>query len=158
LTPENWRFILKELERVTKPGGWIELVEFAVTNGNAGPNLKKVNGWLKESMMLRGVNLDIALDPGLKFLLEEANVINVHEDILRIPLYEGGGEVAKLMKEDTKLAESFFIPLISRTFGIPLEEVKEVCEASCVERDELKSYLQCFIAWGQKKEVSIVLD
>jgi ubiquinone/menaquinone biosynthesis C-methylase UbiE len=43
LTRNNWTFVLKEIEKVTKPGGWIELVEFSFTPENYGPNLKKSN-------------------------------------------------------------------------------------------------------------------
>ena len=41
LTPANWVAVVVELERVTKPGGWIELVECDGYGGNNGPNTAK---------------------------------------------------------------------------------------------------------------------
>lgn len=41
LTPANWVAVVAELERVTKPGGWIELVEVDGFGGNNGPNTAK---------------------------------------------------------------------------------------------------------------------
>jgi ubiquinone/menaquinone biosynthesis C-methylase UbiE len=43
-TEKEWEdTVLKELIRVCKPGGWIELVELDYTYLNQGPTFKKVN-------------------------------------------------------------------------------------------------------------------
>jgi hypothetical protein len=109
-------------------------------------------------MMTRGVNLDIALDPGHKSLLEEAKVVNIQEEIIRMPFYKGGGKVGELLKDDSKMADKFLAPMVSRTLGISLEEFKKVREASYDEVEEYKTYGKCFMIWGQKREVSFGLN
>lgn len=41
LTPDDWKKVMTELERITKPGGWIELVEIDGVGGNNGPHMSK---------------------------------------------------------------------------------------------------------------------
>lgn len=50
-TPNDWTKAVKELIRVTKPGGWVELLEFNYEIERMGPNVQlivKAGGYYKE--------------------------------------------------------------------------------------------------------------
>jgi hypothetical protein len=136
---------------VTKPGGWIELVEFTSSIENPGPNTKKISDWMNDAMMPRGINVDIAISPGLKFLLGEANVINVQEEHLRIPLHKEGGKISELLGETMKMSHTFIGPMVTRALGLSVEEYTRVSVATESEMEEYKSYFNCYMAWGQKQ-------
>jgi hypothetical protein len=57
------------------------------------------------------------------------------------------------MKDNSKIADAFLAPMIFRILGVPPEEFKEAREASYDEVEEYKTYGNCFMVWGQKREV-----
>lgn len=50
-TLEEWATAIQELVRVTKPGGWIELVEFNLIYNRQGPNYQDFQNTRKHSPM-----------------------------------------------------------------------------------------------------------
>jgi ubiquinone/menaquinone biosynthesis C-methylase UbiE len=150
LTPENWSFILKELKRVTKSGGWIELVEGTIRVENGGPNTDKKANWVIGALKLRGVDMNIIINPGLKVLLEEAGVVNIHQKTVPMPLHKEGGKLGELGRKHLKLSEGFIGQMATRSFGVTQEEYDEVIRKGEEEMDENKSYGNIFFAWGQK--------
>jgi ubiquinone/menaquinone biosynthesis C-methylase UbiE len=60
LSTENWRTALRELYRVTKPGGWIQLIEIdaQAMRPRTGPGGKKLLEWLQDLMNQTGLVVD----------------------------------------------------------------------------------------------------
>lgn len=44
----NWPAVIRELIRVTRPGGWVELLEMGVTLQHAGPETTRLLTWMEE--------------------------------------------------------------------------------------------------------------
>jgi SAM-dependent methyltransferase len=75
MAPEKWPITLRELARVTKPGGWIESVEGGLTHiFDASIALSTYTGWVRQLLRQRGVEADyvaklpfdvLALSPAL---------------------------------------------------------------------------------------------
>lgn len=49
-SPADWAIAVKELIRVTKPGGWIELFEYDMQLQRAGPSFDKLHAACKSSL------------------------------------------------------------------------------------------------------------
>ncbi|KAF9961486.1 hypothetical protein BGZ65_010631, partial [Modicella reniformis] len=128
LTPEEWIRVVKELERVTVPGGWIELVEVDGHGGNNGPFTAKIWGWVERALMSRGISSLIGQEPGLPKLLEMAGAVNVHQDVLRLPTGEHGGKIGQLLKENEQSFWGAVTPMVIHGAGVDKNEYEEAME------------------------------
>lgn len=93
----RWQFVVSELVRVTRPGGWVELVEGGLPpNGGAGMNML-------HSLTIEGgnkVGLDMTVGSRLGAYLQNAGMVNVRSRELAVPLGSQAGRVGKLMAMD----------------------------------------------------------
>lgn len=152
LTPEEWIRVVKELERVTRPGGWIELVEVDGHGGNNGPYTAKIWGWVERALKSRGVNSLIGRDPGLPKILELAGVTNIHQDVLRLPTGEHGGKIGQLLKENEQSFWNAVTPMMIHAAGVDKDEYEEAMEIADSEVEEYKSFHIFYVATGQKRD------
>ena len=79
MAPEKWPIALRELVRVTKPGGWIESVEGGLTQiFDAATALSTYTGWVRQLLRQRGVEADyVAKLPFDMLALSPAQVTKV---------------------------------------------------------------------------------
>ncbi|KAG0300711.1 hypothetical protein BGZ98_008965 [Dissophora globulifera] len=152
LTPAEWVQVVKELERVAKPGGWIELVEADGHGGNNGPYSAKIWRWLEQALWTLGVNIRITQDPGLVTILKEANVVNIHQDVLKLPTGDHGGKVGKLLQENEQSFWSAIAPMVIHGANVDKEDYDEALRMAEIEVEEYKSYHIFYVATGQKRE------
>jgi SAM-dependent methyltransferase len=153
LTRDHWTFVLKELERITKPGGWIELVEANVTPGNAGPHTHKLCDWLNSVMSMKGIDLNIGEIPGLPAMMKEANIVNIQHEVIHLPSHKEGGKAAVLLKEDAIMSWGFISQMAMRDLGVSQEECDEAIRLANDEIEEYKTYGVFYFARGQKQEM-----
>ncbi|KAF9177072.1 hypothetical protein BGZ49_005799 [Haplosporangium sp. Z 27] len=151
LTPENWVNVIKELERVTKPGGWIELAEVDGKGDSAGPCTSKIWDWIDKALLTRGVDVFIGKDERLKRMVEEANIVNVNQYVIPLPTGEHGGKVGKLLLDNVLSFYSAVTPIVIHGAGVDKEEYEEAVRISQKEVEEYKSYHVFFIITGQKR-------
>ncbi|KAF9993357.1 hypothetical protein BGZ80_002483, partial [Entomortierella chlamydospora] len=152
LTPDDWVKVIAEIERVTKPGGYIELVEADGTGGNNGPYATKIWGWVNKALLTRGVDLMIGRNSRLKTMAEQANIVNVSEEVLRLPTGDHGGKVGKLLKENELAFWSAITPVVIHGAGVDKDEYEEAVKIAQKEVEEYKSYHIFYVIIGQKRE------
>ncbi|KAK3808681.1 MAG: hypothetical protein J3Q66DRAFT_355390 [Benniella sp.] len=152
LTPEEWIRVVKELERVTVPGGWIELVEVDGHGGNNGPNTAKIWEWVERALMSRGVTSQIGRDPGLPKILEMAGVTNIRQNVLRLPTGEHGGKIGQLLKENEQSFWNTIAPMVIHAAGVDKNEYEDALEIAESEVEEYKSFHIFYVATGQKRD------
>lgn len=89
----RWQWVAYELCRVTKPGGWVELVEGGTLQGS-GPNSRAVNAWAVEMCDRRGINVRIGSQ--LDRFLREAQLVGVQLREVVLPVGQTHGHMGKL--------------------------------------------------------------
>ena len=77
LPAQQWPRLLRELARITRPGGWVECVEPAEEIFDAGPGYRRLGAWTAHMCRERGLDPD--LGPKLRLLLQAAGLEQVKE-------------------------------------------------------------------------------
>ncbi|KAG0366622.1 hypothetical protein BGZ54_005101 [Gamsiella multidivaricata] len=157
LTVDDWPVALKELKRVMKPGGWIELFEPCMRVHRAGARTREVMRWCSRLLQEeRGLDFDFAGEK-MKLLCEsdEIGFRNVKLERLSIPVGSWGGRVGQAMAENMVLIfqnlQSALIPDDTTTPNGPAQKAFDVMVQSWIrECEENKSYIDYFILIGQR--------
>lgn len=92
----HWSAVINELVRVTRPGGWIEVLEIGVTIKQAGPETARLLAWMGERSKERG--FDMGKVSQLGQLLIQAGVQDVEIHNIPAPLGAWGGHVGSMLK------------------------------------------------------------
>ncbi|OZJ05290.1 hypothetical protein BZG36_01953 [Bifiguratus adelaidae] len=139
-TLDNWKFVLKEIERVLKPSGWMEIVEINMAPGSSGPiyteYLLAVNNGLKE----RG------LDPYVATHLVDLVKNNVHVDPATIRTdyaslpWNWGGKMGDIGAYNVRHFFESLQPWQTKARGISDEEYAKNVSAIIEECGEHKAY------------------
>ncbi|CAG8465227.1 13760_t:CDS:2 [Ambispora leptoticha] len=150
-TEKEWEeVVIPEMIRITKSGGFIEIMEFDLLPRNAGPNyLKVTNGLLKE-LQSRGINGRIT--ELLSEMMESTkSIVNIQQEIRTLPLGSWDGEVGKKHQESMMILLGNFAPQLARAIGITTYEFNELLEKARKEmEDEWKTFVNFLRIWGQK--------
>ncbi|HZC05181.1 MAG TPA: class I SAM-dependent methyltransferase [Ktedonobacterales bacterium] len=93
---QRWPQVIAELMRVTRPHGWVELIETAPPSG--APALDQLADWGKQMMARRGI--DFTMAPQLGPLLQAAGAREVAARPLTIPVGKPGGRLGAMMVAD----------------------------------------------------------
>jgi len=80
LPAASWPGVVRDMVRVTRPGGWIECVDQTASIYNPGPAYRVLTDWVTELCRRRGLEPD--LGPKLKGLLAAAGAAGVRERIV----------------------------------------------------------------------------
>lgn len=89
----SWPEVVRELIRVTRSGGWIELLEVGDTIQNAGPATRKLLTWMTSISRELGFEMEILHHLG--DLLRQAGCLSVESQDIPIPLGEWAGATGK---------------------------------------------------------------
>lgn len=89
LPANRWAFVIGELARVTRPGGWVESVEYGGSTGS--PAISQLIAWGTQASALRGIDTSISRHVGT--LLRSTGLLNVQEQEIDMPLGAYGGRV-----------------------------------------------------------------
>jgi len=97
LPAARWPGDIQELMRVTRPGGWVELVECGVLEGG-GPASENIVRWNIEMCDRRGIDNLIAAKLGR--IAQEAGLANVRAQSVALPVGAYGGRVGAMAQAD----------------------------------------------------------
>jgi len=94
---DRWPYVVSELVRVTRPGGWVESVE-ATTLQHGGPAMDMLMDWINTLLARRGINFPDGGKVGE--LMRAAGMVNVTATDVTLPFGEYGDRTAKLLATD----------------------------------------------------------
>jgi ubiquinone/menaquinone biosynthesis C-methylase UbiE len=94
---DRWPRVVRELARVTAPGGWVESVE---TTGlhDGGPHVEQLMEWIRQLSARRGV--DLANSTRVVEFMRAAGLTNVAGSVVRVPTGAYGGRLGSLVATD----------------------------------------------------------
>ncbi|KAI8141778.1 hypothetical protein BJV82DRAFT_517742, partial [Fennellomyces sp. T-0311] len=148
-TQEEWVVVINELVRVTKPGGYIQLVEMSGIIQDVGPNLSI---WLmRVTVSLQTRNIHLKLGPKLHEMLEaNSGVVDVIHSHRSVPI----GWLGKLGDLGLECLERMFDSLKPRLcddWSMNLQKYEKVVQGASNECHEFKSWTNIHYAYCRKK-------
>ncbi|GBB85084.1 hypothetical protein RclHR1_11660004 [Rhizophagus clarus] len=133
-TPEQWDFVLSEIIRVTKPGGYIEVSDRRNSYVGEGPIFRKISDALWASCSERNIDTNLIYDLDLKIELQP-NIGKVHRIENDLIIGPNGGKIGLIFQD---LVFSYYlsemaIKNLSEEIGISEEEYKNMVEKDLIE-------------------------
>ncbi|GBC03629.1 hypothetical protein RclHR1_05220006 [Rhizophagus clarus] len=151
-TPQQWDFVLSELIRVTKPGGYIEIADRRSGYVGEGPIFRRLTGSMWESHLNRNIDVKLVynLDSKLKLLSNIGKVHRIEKDFIVGP---NGGKIGLVFQD---IAMSFFnsdiaCEFISKEMGISEKEYKNMIEELDEEFKQTSTECVHVRFWAQKQ-------
>lgn len=147
LPAAGWPRDVQELARLTRPGGWVELVEAApVPSG--GPALAQLMEWLVVACDRRG--LDALVGPKIGGLLTNVGLVAVRYHEVPLPVGSYGGHLGRMT--ETNLI-SFLTSIRGLVLSYGLTDGLHFDSALAAARDEIaqgRYVWPYFVTYGQK--------
>jgi ubiquinone/menaquinone biosynthesis C-methylase UbiE len=144
----QWPRVVHELVRVTRPGGWIELLEIGDTIQNAGPATRKLLTWMTN--ISSGLGFEMEVLQHLGDLLKQAGCQDVESQDIPVPLGNWAGVTGQMLKTDvlygyTALKDSY----CPRT-NTPPEVFDRMVQAAAEEWERNQALYIFHAAYGRR--------
>ncbi len=146
LPAARWPGVVVELLRVTKPGGWVELLEAIPTHG--GPAMNQLHDWLVSVGLPRGVNITITYQ--IADFLRMAGAQNVVSRELPMPLGKWGGRSGSMMETNYFALNQSIEARLLEMGATTAPEFAAVMQAARREVDGGRYIWPYFLAYGQR--------
>ncbi|KAI7849692.1 S-adenosyl-L-methionine-dependent methyltransferase [Circinella umbellata] len=142
----KWPDLIKEINRILRPGGQVELVEYDLLFTNPGPVLALVNEWYKIAANRIGIAPNYA--ESLPGFLHEAGFENIHVDEYNIPIGEWPSDLVQrqfgfLYKEQMKALFQSMKQWWLSELHVSEQEYDSVCLSALEEFEEY----HCIAKW-----------
>jgi ubiquinone/menaquinone biosynthesis C-methylase UbiE len=146
----SWPSVVAELVRVTKPGGWIELVEPPLGFDQAGQATQRLFALWKD--LLASLELETAseVSDSLDWYLREAGLKGVVRREIQVPVGEWGGQAGALMVTDFRVTSTRVCEMLEAQSRLSAEEAGELIRAAQQEVEHSQMFWTLAFAFGQK--------
>jgi SAM-dependent methyltransferase len=144
----SWPDVVCDLARVTRPGGWVELVEGpALRLDNAGPAIGRLRDVVLEAAAARGLDTSSTVHATRGEYRPQAGLTDVEREEVMLPVGEWGGQVGSLLATDFRAAFTWFLEVRS---SISAEERTDLLQRVQDEYEERRVTFTLAIAFGQQ--------
>ncbi|KAF9008250.1 S-adenosyl-L-methionine-dependent methyltransferase [Cyathus striatus] len=149
LRSAEWPVALKELYRVTKPGGWVQLCEFSGWGG--GPLMTQ--WWEKAVITFSRMGLQFDCGQKLESMLSDSGFVDIQADSRTCPLGEWGGELGVMSQKCAIGVWRTMVPKMlnaARDIWGSEEEFNGFIDRLEIEQGQLETSYQWVVYIGRK--------
>jgi hypothetical protein len=146
----RWPFVMQELVRVTRPGGWVELVETTAPR-DGGPAVDLLFTWGAELVARRGVDTTLGTKIG-SMLQQASGLTNVTANEIAVPFGAHGGRVGTMLATDLLTAVKGVGGLVVAQDLATQAQFDETLAAAQADADsqQFRCITPFYIAFGQR--------
>lgn len=147
IPPAQWYAVVRELVRVTRPGGWIELIEGGTMLLNQGPATRQWVSWW-ETLAARS-GLDLSRSNHLGELLQQVD-LSCRSSIVDLPLGAWGKQAGLLLQRHMLMVYDD-VAMQAQHSGIAPDQLQAVRAQLPEEWQTMHSQARFFIVLAEKK-------
>ncbi len=148
LPATHWPAVIQELIRVSRPGGWIELLEIGVTIQHAGPETTRLLNWMGERSRERG--FDMGLLSRLGEMLAQGGLEAIERHDIPVPLGEWAGHVGSMLKANVLSAFDALKGAYCTQANLPLEQFEAMVNRVAQEWEKNHASYVFHAAYGRR--------
>lgn len=146
----EWKGLVADFARVTRPGGWVELVEFAEQFDDPGPATEEMHRLYRSLASARGLDTTEIVFRSLDRWLRDAGLVSVTRREVRIPVGELAGRAGSMMATDVRNGIQGLLGLLQQQGRISREEAADLLQRIQAEWQERRTTYPMAIAWGRR--------
>jgi len=147
-----WPDVVRDLLRVTRPGGWVELVEGGDGIEPRGPATRRLFELAAQLAAAYGLDSTGSVSNVLDEYLLQAGADAVEMRSVPLPIGDWGGQVGSLLASDFRSTFTGLCPTFESRFGLPGALCQELLRAMYAECEGFKSRCTFSLAIGQKPQ------
>jgi SAM-dependent methyltransferase len=146
-----WPALIQDLVRVTRPGGWIELVEPPLMGfDRPGPAIERLSQLALAAASRRGLDVNSTVYGSLDGWLRDAGTVDVTRREVTLPVGEWGGRVGSLIATDFRVAFTAIGQVLEAAGALAHGEVADLLHRVQVEYAEHRVSTSFAVAYGRK--------
>jgi SAM-dependent methyltransferase len=146
----TWPDVVRDLVRVARPGGWIELVESGDDIEPRGPATKRLFELAAQLAASYGLDQTGSVSHVLDRYLRGAGVEDVEMRRVPLPIGEWGGRVGSLMASSFRSTFTGLCGTFESRFGLPAAICQELLRAMREECEGFRTSYTFTLATGRK--------
>jgi SAM-dependent methyltransferase len=146
----TWPSVVADLLRVTRPGGWIELVEGGDEIDPRGPATRRLFELGSQLAAAYGLDTSHSVCDRLDAYLRDAGAASVELHRVALPIGEWGGRVGSLMASDFRSTFRGLCSTFESRFGLPAAVCQELVRAMQEECEAHRTRYTFTFAFGRR--------
>jgi SAM-dependent methyltransferase len=144
----QWQGVVNELARVTRPHGWVELLEGSAVMHGGGPGWANFSRWGDAASERRGI--DIHAGQRLGAFLQAAGLRRVEFREIRLPVGDWGGRLGRMVEANLlAVFMALRMPIVSQGIA-SAEEFDANVAAMKAEVARGRCMWSAYVAYGQR--------
>jgi SAM-dependent methyltransferase len=147
---DAWPEVVAALVRVTRPGGWVELVEPIFGLQGGGPAVERFNGLAHAVAAAKRLDVGRVVYDSLDGYLRDAGLKQVSRHEISLPIGTWGGRVGSFLATDMRAAQTRFSAVLQAQLGISGEECRNLVQQAQDECEQRRMSCSFAIAYGRK--------
>lgn len=146
--PEQaWPGVARELARVTRSGGWVQLVEPAPAP-QGGPGMNALAGWIQQASVRRGINT--AAGARIREYLAEAGLCDISAREITIPMGARAGRIGVMAETNYFSVFSSARNFIVAMGAASADDYDAALAQAKIELDRGEYVSPYYLAYGRK--------
>jgi SAM-dependent methyltransferase len=145
-----WPALIGDLVRVTRPGGWVELVEVGPWLEPAGPATTRLFELSYRLGRLLGLDMLGEVFRTLDDQLRSVGLLDVERQEVSVPVGEWGGVVGSKMAANVRALFTRLGGQFETRLGVPSVEFAELLQAMQDEQERFRSSAPFAVGFGRK--------
>jgi hypothetical protein len=146
----SWSDVVRDLARVTRPGGWVELVEVPWRWERAGPASQRIMELARVLLVSLELDTTDVVYRSLDGYLREAGLTSVARHEVTKPIGRWGGAVGSLMVTNIRAGVTRVCEVLQARGMLSADELRQLIQEALLEWENGEMAYPVAVAFGQK--------